>query len=728
MPSLVKNLFAFRFWRRLVTAERQRSLVGRLLGLLMLGALVIYVIVNVGLWWTSARLIEDNLEKQAGRWLTELDELGTPLFASRGGKHLATIDYRIKNFPEIALVRYYDAKGVKVLGEYGGGTKISANPANPLTPEQLAKLAQPGGNSDKSYLIERISGEDAYLRFIAPIRVKSIRSDGLLNFDIEGKHLEDVKIIGYIDLSLDPGYYKDQLGRSMATGSLIIAVLFILAMVIGRKLILRALMPLTDLQEPLARLARGEIDVKVERAKDREIAAIGDALNTTISALKQRDETLRRMAEHDVLTGLVNRGLFMRDLEKEIEQAARDDAESAVFFIDLDQFKYINDTLGHAAGDKLLVQVATLLKSRSRENDVVSRFGGDEFTILARNVSRPAAVEMAKSFNHIMRDVRLVETGKTFSVNCSIGVAMIDSNRFTAEEVLSHADMACYSAKLHGRNRYQMHEPGDESKKQMASDIGWFELIKTAIAQDRFKLFYQPIIDVISPGKEGYEVLLRLPGEGSEFIPPAAFLPVATRFGLMVEVDRWVIAHALKALGGFRKTGRDITFSINLSGQTLEDSSILTLIKENLERYEVPASSVIFEITEQSAVTHMGKAQHLIQDIVALGCRFALDDFGTGFSSFSYLKDLPVAFIKIDGAFVQNMATNAVDETMVMSMIQIARSLGKLTVAEYVQDDKTIAMLRASGVDYLQGFHVGIPSERLPSVLRVVTDKKKSAS
>ncbi|MEK7206830.1 MAG: hypothetical protein AAB134_02970, partial [Pseudomonadota bacterium] len=169
MPSLVKNLFAFRFWRRLVTAKRQRSLVGRLLGLLMLGAVVIYVIVNVGLWWTSTHLIEDNLEKQAGRWLTELDELGTPLFASRGGKHLATIDYRIKNFPEIALVRYYDAKGVKVLGEYGGGTKISANPANPLTPEQLAKLAQPGGNSDKSYLIERISGEDAYLRFIAPI-------------------------------------------------------------------------------------------------------------------------------------------------------------------------------------------------------------------------------------------------------------------------------------------------------------------------------------------------------------------------------------------------------------------------------------------------------------------------------------------------------------------------------------------------------------------------------
>jgi len=721
----LKRLFSTAIWHRLARGERQRSLVSRLLGLLMLGALAVYLIVNVGLWWTSTRLIEDNLEKQASRWLAELDELGTPLYVSRARKHLATIDYRIRNFPEIAFIRYYDAKGEKVLGEFGERSRIEVAP---LTPEQLEKLARLDSNAEKNYLLERVTGEETYLRFIYPIRVKSIRSDGLLSFDLESKHPEQVRVIGYIDLSLDPGYYKEQLVRSMASGSLIIAVLLIFAMFMGRKLILGALKPLTDLQEPLARLARGEIDVKVERAKDKEIAAIGDALNVTISALKQRDVTLRRLAEHDVLTGLVNRGLFMRDLEKEIEQAARDGAESAVFFIDLDQFKYINDTLGHAAGDKLLVQVATLLKSRSRENDVVSRFGGDEFTILARNVSRLAAVELAKSFNHIMRDVRLVETGKTFSVNCSIGVAMIDSNRFTAEEVLSHADMACYSAKLHGRNRYQMYEPGDESKKQMASDIGWFELIKTTIAQDRFKLFYQPIIDVISPGKEGYEVLLRMPGEGSEFIPPAAFLPVATRFGLMVDIDRWVITHALKALGGFRKAGRDVTFSINLSGQTLEDFSILALIKESLERYEVPASSVIFEITEQSAVTHMDKAQQLIQGIVALGCRFALDDFGTGFSSFSYLKDLPVAFIKIDGAFVKNMATNAVDETMVASMIQIARSLGKLTVAEYVQDDKTIAMLRASGVDYLQGFHVGVPAERLPSVLHVVPGKKKSAS
>ena len=720
-----KRLFSTAFWRRLVRGERQRSLVSRLLGLLMLGAVAVYLIVNVGLWWTSTHLIEDNLEKQASRWLAELDELGTPLYVSRARKHLATIEYRIKNFPEIAFIRYYDAKGEKVLGEFGERSRVKVAP---LTPEQMEKLARFDSNSERNYLLERVTGEETYLRFIYPIRIKSIRSDGLLSFNLESKHPEQVRVIGYIDLSLDPGYYKDQLVRSMASGSLVIAVLLILAMFIGRKLILGALKPLTELQAPLARLANGEIDVRVERAKDKEIAAISDALNTTISALKQRDESLRRLAEHDVLTGLVNRGLFMRDLEKEIEQAARDGMESAVFFIDLDQFKYINDTLGHAAGDKLLVQVATLLKSRSRENDVVSRFGGDEFTILARNVSRQAAAEMANSFNHIMRDLRLTEAGKTFSVNCSIGVAMVDSNRFTAEEVLSHADMACYSAKLHGRNRYQMYEPGDESKKQMVSDIGWFELIKTTIEQNRFKLFYQPIIDVASPGKEGYEVLLRMPGEGSEFIPPAAFLPVATRFGLMVEIDRWVIAHALKALGGFRKTGRDITFSINLSGQTLEDYSILALIKENLERYEVPASAVIFEITEQSAVTHMEKTQHLIQGIVALGCRFALDDFGTGFSSFSYLKDLPVAFIKIDGAFVKNMAKNAVDETMVMSMIQIARSLGKLTVAEYVQDDKTIAMLRASGVDYLQGFHVGVPSERLPSVLHAVPDKKKNAS
>jgi EAL domain-containing protein (putative c-di-GMP-specific phosphodiesterase class I) len=371
--------------------------------------------------------------------------------------------------------------------------------------------------------------------------------------------------------------------------------------------------------------------------------------------------------------------------------------------------------------------VAELLKSRVRDKDVVSRFGGDEFTVLARNVSREDAMELARSFNQIMRDMRLVEGDRILSVNCSIGIAMIEPGRHGAEEILAHADMACFEAKSHGRNRMHMYEEEGEGKKEMAMDIGWFQHIKQIIEQDRFRLMYQPIADVIHPDKESYEVLLRMPGPNGEIVLPSIFLPVAQRFGLMTDIDRWVIVHALKALADFRASGRDVIFSINLSGQSLEDASILQLIKDHLALNRLPPSRVIFEITEQSAMRYLDKARLLIQGLVDIGCRFALDDFGTGFSSFSYLQQLPVDFIKIDGSFIRNMASNSMDESMVLSIIQIARSLGKLTVAEFVQDEKTSAMLKASGVDHLQGYYVGEPSEKLPVNLRVVSKIKKNA-
>ncbi|MBI3569799.1 MAG: EAL domain-containing protein [Gammaproteobacteria bacterium] len=720
----LRRLASLSVWRRIIPGLGERSLVGRLLGLLLLGAIMTFVIVNVGLWWTASHLIDDNLEKQAVRWLVELDELGAPLYASSGKKHFTTIEKRIRNFPEIAFIRYYDATGKNVLGEYGE-RRDATIPV--LSKQQLDRLAQSAG-PERQYLVDRSILRSGYMRFISPVRVKSMRSDGLLNFSLDSDRAENVKIVGYIDLSIDSGYYKEQLVRSMASGSLIIAALLLIALFFGSRMIRRALAPLIALQEPLARLAHGETDVNVERAKDAEIAVIGDALNTTIRAIRDRDETLRKMAESDPLTGLVNRSYFVRELEKEIELALHDTVESAVFFIDLDQFKYVNDTLGHAAGDKLLIRVAELLKSRVRDKDVVSRFGGDEFTVLARNVSADGAEELAKSFNQILRDMRLVEGEKVFSVNCSIGIAMIGHGGHTAEEILSHADMACFHAKSHGRNRYHMYQEEGGSKKEMAMDIGWFQHIKQIIEQDRFRLVYQPIVNVTNPDMENYEVLLRMPGPDGELVLPSIFLPVAQRFGLMTDIDRWAIIHALKALADFRASGRNIVLSINLSGQSLEDTSILQLIKDHLAQNHLPPSSVIFEITEQSAMRYLDKAQRLIQGLVDIGCRFALDDFGTGFSSFSYLKQLPVDFIKIDGSFIKNMAQNSMDETMVHSIVQIARSLGKQTVAEFVPDEKTVDMLKKSGVDYMQGYYVGMPAEKLPVTLRLVSPTNKRVS
>jgi len=711
-------------WQRLFPGIGERSLVGRLVGLLLLGSVAVYLIVNIGLWWTSSRLIDDNLEKQAIRWLAELDELGTPLYASRDGKFVANIDKRIKHFPEVAFIRYYDVTGTKVLGEYG--EKHDAY-IPMLTPQQLEILARPA-SAERNYLVDRPLLRGGYLRFISPIRIKSINSGGLLNFSLDNEKAENVKIVGYLDLSIDSDYYKEQLISSMTSGSLFIALVLMIGLIFGTRIIRRALAPLTALQIPLARLARGETDVEVERAKDAEIAVISDALNTTISALKQRDEMLRKMAESDPLTGLVNRSYFARVLEEEIDYVTQNGIESAVYFIDLDKFKQVNDMHGHAAGDRLLIRVAELLKSLVSEKDVVSRLGGDEFTVLARGISREVALNLASSFNKVMSGSRVTEGELTFSVNCSIGIAMISPGRHTSDEILSHADTACFASKSQGRNCFHIYEDRDESKTEIAVDTGWFKRIQEAIREDQFVLVYQPIIDNVDSGKECYEVLLRMPGPNGELLLPSTFLPVAQRFGLMTDIDRWVIVHAMKALADSRVAGREMIFSINLSGQSLEDKSLPQLVKDQMTLNRLPSGSVIFEITEQSALRHLENVKHLVQELQATGCRFALDDFGTGFSSFVYLKNLPVDFIKIDGSFVNSMAQNSIDETMVLSIIHIARSLGMKTIAEFVPDEKTITMLKASGVDYMQGYFVGMPSERLPVNLRLLSNTKKNAS
>ena len=702
----------------------ERSLVSRLLFLLMTGSVVMYLIVNVGLWWTASDLIDDNLEKQAVRWLSELDELGTPLYASYGGKHASNIDKRIKNFPEIAFIRYYDASGKKILGEFGNkhGKVIP-----PLEPDQIAAMSKMGG-LERTYLVDRSLLTDSFLRFITPIRVRSMHSDGLLNFSLESEKPEYVKVIGYLDLSIDSAYYKGQLVRSMATGSLIIAGLLLLGMLFGGWIIQKALAPLTALKIPLARLAQGETDVTVERPKDAEIAAISDALNTTIKAIKERDEALRKMAESDPLTGLVNRNYFTRVLAEEIDYVAQNNIESAVYFIDLDKFKLINDTYGHSAGDTLLIRVAELLKSRAREQDVVCRIGGDEFTVLARSISREAALNLAGSFNRVLNEARIAKGDHTFSVNCSVGIAMIDTGKHSVDEILSHADTACFASKSNGRNCFHMYENRTESQTEIAMDTGWFKHIQETIRDDKFVLVYQPILNSADSGEEYYEALLRMPGPKDELVLPAIFLPVAERLGLMVEIDRWVIGHAMKSLASFRASGRNVVFSINLSGQSLEDKDFLQLVRDQMELHKLPPGCVVFEITEQTALRHLQNAKRLIAGLHESGCRLALDDFGTGFSSFAYLKNLPVDFIKIDGSFINSMMQNAIDETMVLSIIHIARSLGMKTIAEFVPDEKTMNMLKKSGVDYMQGYFVGTPTEKLPAALRLVPPTSKRVS
>lgn len=708
---------------RRVLIGRKPSLVNRLSAFLLMGAIVIYMIGLVGLYFVSSRLVEDTLRQQARQWIAEMDELGAPLYFARKAD-LVAIEKRIKNFAEISYVRYYDSSGKRLLGQLG---RYQEQPPRPLTEAQLGKLAEVA-RTDTPYAFDKADGDTEYLHVLAPVRVRSIRSDGLLNFDFD-KSAEDIKIIGYIDLAIDPRPYRKQLLRSFGYGSLFTAVILLLAVIVGGRLLRKALHPLTELQTPLERLAKGEIDVTVKTGGDREITAIADALNVTIGALKERNQELLRLAEHDGLTGLFNRNYFSRALDAELARAKSTGKSSALIFIDLDRFKHVNDTLGHAAGDRLLLEVANLIKSRMRAGDIIARFGGDEFSVIVHDVAAPAAVNVAKSIHDVLLDCHFMEQGQSFTISCTIGIALITRESRDAKEVLLQADSACYRAKAGGRNRFFLYEPDRQRQLETATDVGWSQLIKSAIQADAFTLVYQPIVSLAQHKQDFYEVFVRMPDQNGKVLLPELFLPVAERFGLLAQIDRWVITHALKALARARQQRRDLVFSLNLSGQALADPAVLECIKDSLAANALPPSSVIFEITEQTAVRYMDRTPHIAQNLINHGCRFAVDDFGVGYSSFSYLKRLPVSLVKIDGSFIENLGSEPVDQLMVKAIAQAAKTLGKEVVAEFVQNDATVALLKSYGVDFVQGYHLGRPTEVFPRQALTIAasgDKKPS--
>ncbi|MEE9422975.1 MAG: EAL domain-containing protein [Gammaproteobacteria bacterium] len=428
---------------------------------------------------------------------------------------------------------------------------------------------------------------------------------------------------------------------------------------------------------------------------------------------------LTYQAEHDTLTHLFNRHYFQQELERTMARVARrPDATCALLYIDLDQFKYINDTLGHAAGDRLLIEATQLLQNHVREGDLLARFGGDEFTLLLYNISSSDTLQAADHFRQLFENYTFIEGGKSFNITCSIGIAIIDTSVIDAEEALSHADLACNMAKAQGRNRCKRYDPSDSKKAGMAEDMGWASRVREMLDQDRFHLVYQPIMSLADDQVHDYEVLVRMRCDDGEIILPGGFMPAAERFGLIHSVDRWIVRHALEHLGKLHQRNEPVCFAINLSGKAFEDEELLPLIQDLLDTCGVQPDKVCFEITETSAISNLSAAEQFISSLKTLGCQFALDDFGSGFSSFTYLKHLPIDKLKIDGSFVQGMAHSSVDQAMVRSMNQVAHALGKVTVAEYVENSTTLRLLRNIGVDYVQGNYVGKPREALINIAR----------
>lgn len=423
-------------------------------------------------------------------------------------------------------------------------------------------------------------------------------------------------------------------------------------------------------------------------------------------------ENLRMMAEHDSLTGLYNRDYFMTELDRVVENIKRGVRNDfALLYIDLDNFKFVNDTLGHLAGDQLLIEITDMLNKRTRKSDLLARLGGDEFALLIYGADEGKVVYAAESYRKLLADYIFKFDGKIVNIGCSIGVTMFGQEALVKEDILVQADLACHIAKRNGRNRIHVYKTNDQANMAaMSEDMGWATRIKNAISENRFLIACQPIVDARTHQIARQEVLLRLCGDDGGIIYPSGFLPSAERFGLMHSIDRWVVEHAIELLGQQIKQNPETHFSVNLSAKSLEDATMYHVITDALDKCQVKPTSVTFEITENVAIANMSSAIEFLNRVRDLGCQTALDDFGVGYSSFTYLKDLPVDLVKIDGSFVRNMQKDVLQYTMVRSMNDIAHALGKMTVAEYVDSEDCLDKLQEIGVDFVQGYYTGKPS------------------
>ena len=418
---------------------------------------------------------------------------------------------------------------------------------------------------------------------------------------------------------------------------------------------------------------------------------------------------LSYVASHDALTGLINRREFMARLEHAVDRARVDLAEHALCYIDLDQFKVVNDTCGHAAGDKLLQELTALLHTQTREGDTFARLGGDEFGLLLPYCPMEKAAVIAEAMRKLVKDFRFNWGGRGFEIGASIGIVHIHKDSGDAAELLRSADSACYVAKAHGRNRVHVYQEDDLEVAEYHQHIAWLSRIRQALDRDEFELHFQTIQPLGRQGGEHFEILLRLRDEQGRLIPPGAFLPTAERYDLMPTLDRWVIRTALARLAPLLRQDRSRICAINLSGQSLGDERLVDFILKEIATHDIPPGTLCFEITETSAISHLGHARELAQRLKAAGCFLALDDFGSGLSSFSYLKELPVDFLKIDGAFVRNIEHDPVDRAIVSSIVQVARAMGRKTIAEYVENASSLEWVRSLGVDYAQGYHISRP-------------------
>lgn len=457
-------------------------------------------------------------------------------------------------------------------------------------------------------------------------------------------------------------------------------------------------------------------------ASDPAILSVG----LDMTEHKRTEGRLAWLADHDPLTDLFNRRRFQEELEQMLNLAARYNYSGALLFFDLDQFKFINDTSGHQAGDALLKMVARMLLSSIRSVDILGRLGGDEFAVILPQTTPEGAIEVAKNALAALSQGKLTVNGRTHKASASIGIALFPEHGNNVHDLLAAADLAMYQAKEAGRGGWHLFSNEEKTRERMHTLVYWKEKIEYSFLHDRFFFYFQPIMHIKNKSIDHYEVLLRMLDNDGTILAPHLFIPAAEQTGLIHAVDHMVLQKAIALSAGIQRRGYNIRFSINLSAHAFHDSALLRILTDTFAHHGADPSTFMFEITETAALEDLPAARKLMDAIRMLGCSFTLDDFGVGFSSFYYIRQLPIDIVKIDGSFIRNLADNPDDQILVKALRDVARGFGKQTTAEFVESAATFALLEKMGIDYAQGYWVGTPAPAEESAFKdYLADEEK---
>ncbi len=573
-------------------------------------------------------------------------------------------------------------------------------PAEGSTFSDLYDLARDSLQSSRTNL--RISPENQhFIQAVIPLRTR--KDEQSLLPDAEGFLLMEY------DTGRQAGYYGYELLTDAGYLATAIATLSFMLWYFFQKRLLKRIQRLRLLTQSIG---EGNFSVSIKDEYNDEFSELAHEFELMSRRLEQNTRELAYQALHDNLTGLLNRWGFERRLQALHDRLRYDQNEHAMIYIDMDQFRIINENWGHSAGDELLRQLAQALKEKVFYRDVLARIGGDEFGVLLEDCPQQMVALKAEDFRKTIEDFRFQWQGNSLRVSASLGVVPLSRKMAGMESLFSLADIACYAAKHAGKNRIHVWQEGDQELQRFHGEMRWVNHIHEALEENRFILYAQPIVPTGGDdGRVRYEILVRMRDANGKIVPPGEFLAAAERYHLASRIDRWVIENTLEKLVTRTEYLERLDLcTINLSGLSLSDTSLASFVADLMNRTgPLIPHNICFEITETAAITHLGQAAEFIRNMKALGCRFALDDFGSGVSSFGYLKNLDVDFIKIDGIFVRDMLVDPVDRAVVIAINEIAQKMGLQTIAEFVESDAILEALTGIGVNLAQGYGIARP-------------------